>query len=216
MRERPILFSSSMVRALLAGTKTQTRRIVKYTPALGEPAAWPAARTARWLNSAGAGRYCPYGHPGDRLWVRETWCLSNPEFADECPCDGRPTRLCGDGDSTLWAWYAATDEGVTSSGERADGSERSPWRSPIYMPRWASRITLEITGVRVERVQDITEEDARAEGVEEFARAHCAPGALAELGAVEVFHIGWHGIHGDGAWERNPWVWCVSFKVVQP
>lgn len=198
MKERPILFSASMVRALLAGTKTQTRRIAKPVrhPDLGNMYA-PGALVLEHEPQHVIDRCCPYGRPGDRLWVREThmnwWKLdpANPEGP------------------RLFSHVAAF---------AADGYELEPgerWIPSIHMLRAASRILLEITGVRVERLQSINEADAAAEGV-----ATWAPGALSpeSLGAdpSDQFRWLWTSINGPGSWGANPWVWVVEFKVIKP
>jgi hypothetical protein len=187
-KERPIIFSAPMVQAILDGRKTQTRRIVKPQP---DECWWPIQnRTAGcsdavFQSEAGLGRRevhrirCPYGSPGDRLWVRETW---------------RPSQVEGK------AWYAAT------CGDGLHGR----WRPSIHMPRWASRLTLEITGVRVERVQEISEADAYAEGI--------APWTSPEqtFSPVVRYHELWDSINGPGSWASNPWVWVLSFKRIDP
>lgn len=150
MKERPILFSGPMVRAILAGTKTQTRRVVKER----HIDAAPPVHFFQYLREN-----CPYGQPGDRLWVREAWqgpLLESEEQEDEfrqSPDIYKKPGFCA---------YRATD---TLDAIDADGRELG-WRPSIHMPRWASRILLEITAVRVERLHDITEADAQAEGVE--------------------------------------------------
>lgn len=193
MKERPILFKDEMVRAILAGQKTQTRRVVK-------------SLALDWLNQEGftpefvacpENSMCPYGQPGDQLWVRE----SHWWFKDEHdPVTGYfPPKL--------------TAEDVEY---RADGEKPVRiWRPSIHMPRWASRITLEITGVRVERVQDISNADALAEGVDghDFSMSHAAGCGPSALGAFREL---WESINGPGSWQANPWVWVVEFKRVQP
>jgi hypothetical protein len=198
MKERPILFSAPMVRAILSGTKTMTRRIVKPQPrqepitngsADGTYTMWPnddaclewADVIADPIYYAQAG-FCSYGAPGDRLWVRETWQESDRGVHFRADTDIMP----------------------------------GTWRPSIFMPRWASRITLEIADVRVERVQDISEEDAQAEGVQ------VTPGHLSRpIGSKEqptpyshrqAFAALWDTINGKRApWDSNPWVWVVSF-----
>lgn len=214
MADRPILFSAPMVRALLAGTKTQTRRVVK--PALsgrewveqretggfwrcadGEPTCYAGV----WETHEYAQQYpiiCPYGQPGDRLWVREAhWW-----FKDEHdPVIGyAPPKL--------------TAEDVLY---RADGDDgRRVWRPSIHMPRWASRITLEVTGVRVERLQDISEADAIAEGIERsgtFNWRNYLDHPYADFtSARRSYRSLWEQINGPGSWDENPWVWVVSFR----
>lgn len=222
MSDRPILFSAPMVRALLAGTKTQTRRIVKpqpndpghlrivnegtvhYTrpagdPLIAEAKATPGYRVmtcAEWL----ASQPCPYGQPGDRLWVRETWCHEYEGgylYRADDPTGADPDFVDGDGNPT----------------------GRSGWKPSIHMPRKASRITLEITGVRVERLQEIGHRDAAAEGwpADDEARALAkhAPGC-ADDAAIEWYADLWDSINGPGSWDANPWVWVVEFKRVMP
>lgn len=219
MRERPILFSGPLVRAILAGRKTQTRRIVK--PRTDRDRALLAQATERdeHHRAGGAGdgstlqgallalaERCPYGAPGDRLWVRETW---GAKEADPPGVPGGRRPQPGDrivyradpGDA--WQWR--------------DGS--LPWRPSIHMPRWASRISLEVTAVRVERLQAISEDDARAEGVTAKAptRAVAAGGVLTNdgLSAVEVFRDLWDTINRKRApWASNPFVWVVEFRRV--
>lgn len=178
MTERPILFSAPMIRALLAGIKRHTRRIVKPRPGIdGE---WP----------------CPYGNPGDRLWVRETW--RTVESLDAV----RPVVLA---------------ESVPIHFD-ADHTDRGKFREPIgrarpsiFMPRWASRITLTIEEVRVERLHDISEEDATREGVG-LAYRQDGPGTFAKDSAIAAFKQVWTEINGAASWDANPWVWVVSFR----
>lgn len=176
IKERPILFNGPMVRAVVNGTKGQTRRMVKERPGL-----------ASVLDIVACGR-CPYGEIGDRLWARETWApRSNLTLAKI----QRP-------------FYRATD-GV------GDMKNPSRWRPSIHMPRWASRISLEITDVRVQRLNDINDEDAFAEGVDRCGHDgyHTDQGRCA-------FRSLWESINGVGSWDANPWVWAISFKRVQP
>lgn len=186
MKERPILFSGPMVRALLAGTKTQTRRVVKPQPA-GE---WAVpGKTA-----------CPYGQPDDRLWVRETWM----------DLQGTGVQLAS---KSRYAYGADTIAG--SWDDECRIAYGLKWKPSIHMPRAACRITLEITGVRVERLQDISADDARAEGCPDKP----VPGA--EQASVDAFARQWYGdlweqINGPGSWDANPWVWVVEFRVMKP
>ena len=207
MKERPILFSSDMVRAILDGRKTQTRRIIKPQPDVihnGEPY-WNVGGYRAWrhrgiVNPMLMGTYnpliCKYGQPGDRNWVKETFIAGKGVGGyahGVCP-DTNP-----DGE-TIDVIY------------RADGMEverlAGPWTPSIRMPRWASRITLEITGVRVERLQDISEEDAEAEGCKNSL--HLQGGRFAR----ENFEHLWWTINGDGSWEENPWVWVITFRKI--
>ena len=232
MRELPILFSAPMVRAILEGRKTVTRRIVKPQPPAGHSwAGWCVASTCRkeegdavWSGGDQSIRLtaphrarCPYGQPGDRLWVREAW-QPDPPADDE-------------------AWDDHTDSYVTWSGcgSRIDGvpsALRTPehciyregwdgfalkWRPGIHMPRWASRITLEVTGVRVERLQDISDDQALAEGIDnDMCRASIGNAPL-KGGYLPTcaFSYLWEQINGAGSWDANPWVWVVEFKHIE-
>lgn len=181
MRERPMLFSAPMVRAILEGRKTQTRRVVKPQPT-GALAA--RGRTA-----------CPCGQPGDRLWVRETHAVyqahgQHREDGERWgPWGGLPTTVSPD--RTQVVYYR----------EGFDRCDPGRWRPSIHMPRWASRITLEVTGVRAERLHDITEADAVAEGA-------------STAGPFAVYHFMdlWTSINGAESWNGNPWVWVIEFK----
>ena len=193
MKERPILMSAPMVRAILAGAKTQTRRVMKGTQPWGMKDGRP-----EWA-IAGSEPRCPYGVLGDRLWVRETWAQNENQLSE--------TRM-----DRSYA-YAADN-----AGRALDNGGEKPWRPSIHMPRWASRITLEVTGVRVERLQDISEADAIAEGIsfsaafggyhtEDGRHFHCTD-------PIESYASLWDSIHGAGSWDANPFVWCVSFKRI--
>lgn len=193
MKERPILFSAPMVRALLAGTKTQTRRVVKGVQPWGSRNGRP-----EWA-IVGTEPRCPYGQPGDRLWVRETWqAVNGDDRARHIVTHPRPNRG--------WIEYAATP--------RLD-EPAYKWRPSIHMPRWASRITLEVTEVRAERLQDISEADALAEGVNVHPDHHGKP-RTSIYSPVQAYADLWDQINGAGSWDTNPWVWAVSFKVVKP
>jgi hypothetical protein len=213
MKERGILFSGAMVRALLAGTKAQTRRVVrsnlgKVPPVRISPGPGLPDVGEYWCEPGGWIR-CPYGTIGDRLWVRETWCLYTAEGQRDAAVR---YRAGGEITPVVMPEQAA---------RTASGSER--WRPSIHMPRWASRITLQVTEVRVQRLQDISEEDARAEGItgphdvgypayrvpdDSKPRYSCAVAAYEAL---------WDSINGDRApWASSPWVWAVSFRRVQP
>jgi len=180
-RERPILFAAPMVRAIISGAKTQTRRVMM---SIGAGSRMPAAnpsRTAtdgRWWTHPNGWERCPYGVPGDRLWVRETFA--------EFPLPGDFVY-------------------------RADHDERFPaeltWRPSIHMPRRASRLTLAVTGVRVERLQEISEHDARAEGIQPL-QMDCGS-------ALPRFEGLWESINGKRprcSWSDNPWVWVIDFS----
>lgn len=189
MRERPILFSGPMVRALLAGTKTQTRRIAKPVkhPDLGnlyDAGALVLEREPQHVID----RACPYGRPGDRLWVRETWAFGIHALAAKRDEDG-PFVYAADG---------------TTHGRLCER-----WRPSIHMPRHACRLLLEIVGVRVERLQAISEADSCAEGIPskglQFYDGRPAT-------AKDAFESLWNEINGPAAWAANPWVWVLEFR----
>lgn len=201
MKERPILFSAPMVLALLAGTKTQTRRVAKEFA--GRDDLEKILR--RFPNQNG----CPYGQPGDRLWVRESWFPDPPAdgtwaYAEWAGC--REGQIAGVPDRfrhPAFCCYAA---------DWLHGEVR--WTPSIHMPRWASRITLEITSVRIERLQDISEQDAAAEGVATWAPGALSPESL-NADPSDQFRWLWCSINGPDSWGANPWVWVVEFKRVQ-
>ncbi|HCF1489572.1 TPA: hypothetical protein NH848_002242 [Pseudomonas aeruginosa] len=239
MKERPILFSGPMVRAILEGRKTVTRRVMKPqpTPCKDGGHHWPCKVHQSMLhverelqNGEGcwcglAEAACPHGQPGDRLWVRETWTDVNmcgaPALAYRADEDIRdlmeePGFLDDRGAFNyddprvkpypFAYWYAELDQ--------------ARWRPSIHMPRWASRILLEITAVRVERLQDISEEQALAEGVHgepcDHARQACSDIGCWGDTAKGAFGFLWEQLNGAGAWQANPWVWVVEFKRVTP
>lgn len=195
MSERPILFSGPMVRAILEGRKSQTRRIAKLTASgnVKEPRGH-----RRWHpGDPEVVAACPYGRAGDRLWVREAWA----QRLDRDHLNGTQLYAAG----VREAWYWADGPGRCCRTGCAGAAGRV--RTARFMPRWASRITLEVTGVRVERLQDISEADALAEGVEITVR---------ENGALEPFRSLWKSINGHESWSANPLVWCVSFRRLKP
>lgn len=212
MKERPILFSGAMVRALLAGTKTQTRRVVKPQPRrvdggvpFGDAPAWAHAEPGSAMMR------CPYGKPGDWLWVREAWQHSNHPY--------------GPYDEDCMVFYRADflDDVHGPDGEKSPEGHYRTWRPSIHMPRTASRIVLEIKSVRVERLQDISEADAIAEGIEradDFFDCRCWRAYDEPKGSDVVFPddpIGsyaslWMSINGPGSWDANPWVWALEFR----
>ncbi len=193
-----------MVRAILEGRKTMTRRVVKFKPIgyLG----WVRNVFTHLFKLADAPlkeTKCPYGVPGDRLWVRETF--SEIEAA-RTPGDEIPDYM-----TYLYRADFSSDVDASQWG--------GAWKPSIFMPRAASRILLEVTDVRVERLQDITEEDARAEGVEPdvdagYWKGYIFPGVYDS--AKKSFASLWQSINGLGSWDQNPWVWVVSFKRIEP
>lgn len=260
MRERPILFSAPMVRAILDGRKTQTRRIVQspartmqregmrviqYRPP-GDP--WYRDHVWSMRNRGGVwGDYtdeefralCPYGVPGDRLWVRETFWAKH-----DTDSDGYRTIDCGPclhvgAELHPGIQYVATPENPECPTEPGDWWEEPPdgwdgksdyvgqghqawipWTEPfskhpsIHMPRWASRLTLEITEVRVERLQGISGDDILAEGVGHPIGTELRYGHVTEAWNRARFRSLWESINGAGAWDANPWVWVVGFRRV--
>lgn len=217
MRERPILFSAPMVRAILAGSKTQTRRIVKPQPPSSTVSVnlyhHPDPRPHFWAADGGAlldwAQPCPYGAPGERLWVRETWQHANHPFGPYQ--DGAPV------------FYRADyhDDPHGPDGELSPQGKYREWRPSIHMPRTACRLELEITDVRVERLNEISEADARAEGC-----PFTWDGKQYEPPPPEVdswqgygrasFSLLWSQINGADSWTANPWVWVVEFRVLHP
>lgn len=205
-KERPILFSAPMVLALLDGRKTQTRRVVKPQPERSEVAphcergwwmwrVWTPEHAAHGFPSVRTGDCrCPYGESGDRLWVREA-----------CKQRALPNLLTGKPTNAMCAVYAADFEPVLND----RGFDYAWWYSRptcpgIHMPRFACRLVLEVKAVRVERLQDISEADAEAEGVDRIK-------AKVPLHR-DAYRYLWEDISGLGEWEKNPWVWVVEFK----
>jgi len=188
MKVRPILFSSQMVRALLNGRKTQTRRILKGSTEFKGP--YNPAYIEAHKHSKGWAEICPYGKLGDLLWVRETWAKN----------------LGSNGGAVYYADYesASFHRYELPSGKLLDGCDR--WKPSIHMPRRISRLTLEITETRMQRLQDISREDALAEGV----TGGEGPGY--DSARYSYQHL-WLGINGPGSWDANPWVWVLTFRV---
>jgi len=207
MKERGILFSAPMVRALLAGTKTQTRRALKRQPWAscsieeGNEGESPFVYSA--LHGAGPGHEveesrtpcrCPYGMPGDRLWVRETW-------AQPTTLDPGPTFYRAD--------YPACAAGFSN----LPPPDEITWKPSIHMFRKDSRILLEIVSVRVERLRDISEADAAAEGWPRRPEVSDDPQVHADA-ARDWYMDLWEQINGVGSWGANPWVWVVEFRRI--
>ena len=198
--ERPILFSAPMVRAIIDGTKTQTRRALRPDLFISSGGAVVRMVSAGPATTGIQDAHCPYWRePGDRLWVRETWARDDEDGALMYRAD-----LGRDGCADAW------EQG------RIEGVPRYRWRPSIHMPRWASRITLEVTGVRVERLQDISEGDCISEGSGFDVRygGHCLPDGShfhASDPRVSYWSL-WDAINGAGSVERNPLVWVVAFR----
>jgi hypothetical protein len=185
MKEHPILMSTPMVQAILEGRKSQTRRVIKAQ-----------VEANNYFNIKGLHvpiekmrKYCPYGQVGDRLWVRETWCNTWPFDGHKCeegPC------------------YRATDEG--DCGAAITGQK---WRPSIFMPRWASRITLEITAIKVQKLQEINEKDAEAEGI------GVGDTLVFSDSYKDSYAFLWNKINGKKhSWNLNEWVWVIEFKRI--
>jgi hypothetical protein len=204
MKERPILFSGPMVRAILDGSKTQTRRTFKGTTEHKGP--YNPAYMEAHQQANGWGSICPHGTPGDRLWVRETWAVQHGFDAWTPRHIPRGARI----------YYSATAD---LKGPCGVGGLRC--RPSIFMPRWASRILLEITDVRVQRLQEISEGDARAEGVSDGGCLSCGNPEPCGCGnpqpdARDGFAWLWQSINGPGSWHANPWVWAITFQRLEP
>lgn len=203
-KERPILMSAPMVRAILAGTKTQTRRALnayrlrffRAAAAAGEISDFLDTGTLEENDPSYINDHCPYGQPGDRLWVKETW-RTRYDF-DRL----KPTELRSQDETKHGAGiYFEADGRVLLTGKV---------RQSIFMRRWMSRIALEITDVRVERLQGISEEDAKAEGVNWAAAGYNA----AHETPCAAYKTLWESINGAGSWAKNPWVWKIEFKRI--
>ncbi len=223
MNEKPILFSAAMVLAILEGRKTQTRRVINPQPCEWAERFEPAPFKGYGIEGGGwiqmtkdeykqlGMAHCRYGKPGDRLWVRETWKCEELSPSGE---DGVRFRA-----DNAFVMIENTRE---ASDRWCDARrEYGKWRPSIFMPRWASRIDLKVLNVRVERVQKITRDDAKAEGVSPvwsydgkkdpsyFERSVLNP-------YVANYSVLWDEINGKRGfgWDVNPWVWVVEFKVV--
>ncbi|EPU1052088.1 hypothetical protein ACX9QR_004941 [Klebsiella pneumoniae] len=192
--ERGMIFNAEMVRALLDGRKTQTRRIIKDCTVGRDPISKFIKIGRKFIGCYPEDvpelirECCPYGVPGDRIWVRETWAEAGASAPD------------------LKLYRANYPEHVPSIYENVPPAEEIRWTPSIHMPRTASRILLEITDVRVERLRSMSQDDARAEGV------------IAASGPMEAglaFRELWDSIYGEESWKANPWVWVIEFKRVE-
>ena len=242
--ERPILFSGPMVRAILEGRKTQTRRVVRWPTWANQERDWPALLQDRGLALYEDGRprrtfVSPYGVPGDRLWVRETWGYRGGCWSTSEPDIYRRTIAYRADDSQATIIRPAEDEtGIPKQvcrckapegGDERDGPTDEhldeltrywkSWRPAIHMPRWASRLTLEVTDVRVQWLGEISEDDAKAEGVRrdnepcDHKRQSCADVGCLGRGYRSTFCEVWDSINSERApWASNPWVWVISFR----
>lgn len=204
MKEHGMIFNAEMVRALLDGRKTQTRRPIKPQPELtsGSGFSWNGAvygagSNARETNRNFAHTKCPYGKPGDRIWVRETFRVHS-RATDVATLVYRANEKN--------SWTEQTHRVPVAACNKPVSPEK--WTPSLHMPRWASRILLEITDVRVERLNDISEENAKAEG---------APTECSVIGDKHFlgFRTLWKSIYGEDNWQVNPWVWVIEFKRIE-
>jgi len=209
MKERPVIFNSEMVRAILDGRKTQTRRTIANVGSdncipLQKPTKTKDGIYTHVMDAPGHD-LCPFGRVGDRLWVREAY--QGPLFN----FDQMETYLedTSKFERPEFCEYRA-DGDKTPEYYDADDNLRYGWKPSIHMPRWASRITLEIAAVRVERLNDISEEDAKAEGVAPSQHIITPPEALYRVGFLKL----WQSIYGEESWRVNPWVWVIEFRRV--
>ena len=239
-KERPILFSGSMVCAILEGRKTQTRRIIKNPINEMHTAGHPVKLFADWALSgliefdSGSGvvsfdvqcavddsrvckTKCPYGVPGDRLWVRETF-LPDPPRNGEWEDYGGDFKL-----SDIPAEYRNPKDVLYKADPKWTNDSTWKFKPSIHMPRWASRLALEIVSVRVERLQEISTADAIAEGITKLPDtgplggtvAYGIPGEVSAQHPVRAYWLLWESINGPGSWDANPFVWVVEFKKVE-
>jgi hypothetical protein len=209
VKERPMIFSGPMVKAILAGNKTQTRRVIR--------------NPEKYSHIRDCGFCCPHGQPGDRLWVRETW---SDAMSDDGPVicyranldrrylhfDAWPIEYDRYPECRFANWASDLERGIEGH-----------WRSLFHMPRWAARIILEITDVRVQRLQEINEADARAEGFPIPGTQPCIvngePGEVTFFDPRTAFAYGWNAINSKRpgcAWIDNPWTWAITFKRLKP
>ncbi|EOF5388298.1 hypothetical protein ACK1MK_003791 [Salmonella enterica] len=211
MSERGMIFNAEMVNAILSGRKTQTRRPIKWKQTRfteiaerDDGSLWPWAEDCErggdiWFA-------CPYGEIGDRIWVRETWQVIHDHIDESSHVEYRTYAPSIPKEKDRY-WHTVYAEHF---GDESREDRGFPWRPAIHMPRWASRITLEITDVRVERLRDLSEEDAKSEGI-----TPPAGGVLTGWGHRINFRDLWMDIYGTDNWEANPWVWVIEFKRVE-
>lgn len=230
--ERPIRFNAAMVRATLDGRKTVTRQLVPSWQ-LPKEISQDCDDSLRWMSIAqrhprwGFGVFgstedecmanyradyascCPYGEPGDHLWVRETW-------AETDRCDGTPVVAFAAGGCVAIGRDGARGPDVLIRNFAWDEAPHvDRWRPSIHMPRWASRIQLEITDVWVERLQEISDDDAMAEGIAPY-KSGWTNGLLGPFSSPALAFLDlWESINGPGSWDQNPWVWVVKFRVAR-
>jgi hypothetical protein len=251
MKERPILFSGEMVRAILEGRKTQTRRVIKPRKPWLTQSKWYGVHPGGGWHGVGfswiteeipeeakqpcgkEGFPCPYGQPGDRLWVRETWKLSSYMEGEPLEYQFKADGATFEEDTNLsenYPWYEDWWERICGEADKYlnkinhpieedgnfhwhQGQSPLPWKPSIFMPRWASRITLEIVKVRVERVQEISDEDISAEGMEAIGPFVSIHSQIKRSNFIDR----WNSINAKRgfSWGSNPWVWVIEFKKVE-
>jgi len=223
MKERPILFSEQRVRALLVGQQTQTRRIMK-TQAFGPGQdhldvvhAFVVSANHlhgyKMMSMTDISYHCPYGKPGDVPWVRETWRgpLVPEDALAEYERDPTPFR------QPAYCQYRADSNELGQHIMSSPEAEQFGWQTAIHMPRWASRINLEITGVRAEKIQDISEDDIMAEGVQtdsHFLNNFFTMNMNSES-PKEAYRKAWQKQYGATSWEVNPWFWVIEFQRIE-
>ena len=196
IKTTPMIFNSEMVRALLAGNKTQTRRIIKDQPVC-----------ETFSNAENYILYmCPFGKAGDLIYVRETFQGPLVDFEESEACAENMHLF----ENPNYCIYRATDSAREFSDP--DGDTHYGWKPSIHMPRWASRLTLKINSVRVERIQDISKEDAIAEGFD-YSKSESAAKQGFAISARTNFRHAWESIYGD-SWNKNQWVWVIDFEVI--
>lgn len=226
-RERPILFSGEMVRQILAGEKTQTRRPIGLSelhPSTTPGYDWTWRGMAPVRSIAQQRRYpdgcwqdvsgerllslCPYGEPGHRLWVRETWAKGWTWLGEQ-----RCVFYRADGGGMAGSEYRPVCPSDTPA---ASAPKAVKWRPSIHMPRWASRLLLDVLSVRVERLHDISYADILAEGVTREVVAEMLRMPIGHIPTLhDVWRLAWTHIYGAESWEANPWLWVVEFRRVE-
>ena len=225
MADRPIIFSDPMVRALLDGRKSQTRRVLRPQPHQNSAGLWVANFGRRGFFQTTADQVAwsflargalPYA-PGDRLWVREAWATVNsdygPGWAYRANSDFIEPEYDGEdfGAGPSFNYRKYPGEYSMWFDDLLSGVPGHCWKSPIHMPRWASRLTLVVTDVRVQRLQEISEADAAAEGVDAVTMADVP--RQAAMSRRSDFAALWNSLHGPEAWASNPWVAAISFET---